>query len=164
MIRPANEEDTEAILDIYNYYIENTVITFEEISLSKTEMKERIQRIKMKYPYLVREDEGVITGFAYVNTWRERSAYRYSAEISFYLKNGYRGKGLGKELIGCLLEEVRKTNLHVLVAGIVLPNKGSVGICEYFGFKKTGHLKEIGFKKQQWLDVGYWELILSKNL
>ena len=164
MIRKVKEEDAEAIAGIYNYYIENTVITFEEIPLSITEIKGRIHKISSKYPYLIREDNGEITGFAYVNTWRERSAYRHSAEVSVYLKNGRQGKGLGKELLKSLLEEVHKTDvysIHALVAGIALPNNGSVGIFEYFGFRKIGQFNEIGFKKGIWLDVGYWELILN---
>jgi phosphinothricin acetyltransferase len=161
MIRPVNENDSAAILDIYNYYIENTVITFEEKALSLPEMKERIKKISGKYPYIVREDDGEVTGYAYANTWRERAAYRYSAEISIYLKNGCQGKGRGMELLEKLLEEIRKTSLHVLVSGIALPNERSVRLFEKFGFRKIGHHHEIGFKEDRWVDVGYWELVLN---
>jgi phosphinothricin acetyltransferase len=160
MIRPVKENDAETIRDIYNYYVENTFITFEEMPLSAVESLERIRGISAKYPYLVLEDGGELTGFAYINTWKERSAYRHSAEISVYLKNGSQGKGLGKGFLEALLKEVRKTDIHALVAGITLPNERSVGIFEHFGFKKIGQFNEIGFKKSQWLDVGYWELIL----
>jgi phosphinothricin acetyltransferase len=76
MIRPVKQSDAEAILGIYNYYIENTVITFEEIPLSLDEMSARIRNISAKFPYLVREDEGEVTGYAYVNTWKDRTAYK----------------------------------------------------------------------------------------
>ena len=160
MIRPVNQDDSAAISAIYNYYIENTNVTFEELPLSVPEMRERIRKIGSKYPFLVLEEAGELTGYAYANTWKERSAYNRSAEISVYLKNGFQEKGRGKKLLEKLIEELRKTSLHAIVAGIALPNHGSVGMCESHGFKKIGHFEEIGFKKNQWLDVGYWELKL----
>jgi phosphinothricin acetyltransferase len=160
MIRPVKESDAEAIADIYNYYIENTVITFEEIPLSPAEMCARILNISANYPYLVREDEGELTGYAYVNIWKERTAYKFSAEASVYLKHGCQGKGRGKELLGNLLEAIKTTPLHVLISCITLPNEASIGMVEHFGFKKIGEFHEVGFKKDRWLDVGYWELIL----
>jgi phosphinothricin acetyltransferase len=160
MIRPVKESDAEAILGIYNYYIENTVVTFEELPLSLAEMSARIRAISANYPYLVREDEGEVTGYAYVNTWKERSAYKYSAETSVYLKHGTQGKGWGKELLGSLLEAVKTTHLHNLISGITLPNEASIGMVEHFGYKKIGQFHEVGFKKGKWMDVGYWELIL----
>ena len=166
MIRQVKKEDAQAILDIYNYYIENSVITFEEIPLSLMEMEERIQKISAKYPYLVKEEDGEVKGYAYANTWKERSAYKHSAEVSVYIKNGYQGRGWGKELLKSLLKDIYKTDLHVIVSGIALPNEKSIKMCESCGFKKIGQFKEIGFKKDKWIDVGYWELILplTKNM
>jgi phosphinothricin acetyltransferase len=160
MIRSVKESDAEAIRGIYNYYIENTVITFEEVPLSPAEMSARIRTISASYPYLIREDEGEVTGYAYVNIWKERTAYKYSAETSVYLKHGTQGKGRGKELLGSLLEAVRTGPLHVLISGITLPNEPSIGMVEHFGYKKIGQFHEVGFKKGRWLDVGYWELTL----
>jgi len=160
MIRPVKLSDAAAIRDIYNHYIENTVATFEEEILSLADMEARIQKISGAYPFLVREDEGEIFGYAYVNKWKERTAYRNSAEVSVYLKNGSQGTGRGTELLGRLLEEARKTSLHALVAGITLPNEASAKMCEKYGFKKIGQFNEVGFKSGRWLDVGYWELIL----
>jgi phosphinothricin acetyltransferase len=161
MIRPARIGDAEAIRGIYNYYIENTVITFEEIPLPAREMEERIRKILSKYPCFVWEDEGEVTGYTYINTWKERAAYRYAAELSIYLKDGRQGKGAGRLLLTRLLEEVRKTGVHALVSGITLPNDRSVGLHEKFGFKKIAQFNEIGYKHGRWLDVGYWELLLK---
>jgi phosphinothricin acetyltransferase len=162
MIRPVEEKDAAAIAGIYNYYIENTVITFEETPLPADEMEKRIRTISSRYPYLVMENEGEITGYAYINTWKERAAYRYAAEVSIYLKDGFIGRGTGKSLLGRLLEAVRTTTkIHALTAGITLPNDRSVRLHEKFGFKKIACFEEIGFKTDRWLDVGYWELILK---
>ena len=162
MLRPVCSADGAAICAVYNHYIENTIISFEETPLQTAEMEERIREISAKYPFLVWEEEGgEINGYAYANTWRARSAYRHSAEVSIYLKNGFQGRGIGRELMTKLLAELRKTDIHTLVAGIALPNENSVALHEKFGFKKAAHFGEIGRKFGKWLDVGYWELILN---
>jgi phosphinothricin acetyltransferase len=163
MIRPVKIDDAAAIHDIYNYYIINTVISFEEEPLSGGEMAERIREISLKYPWFVWEDPEGLIGYAYVNKWKERIAYRRAAELSIYLKKGYEGKGIGGRLFSHLLEAVKKTDIHALVSGITLPNERSVALHEKFGFKKIAQFNEIGFKMDKWLDVGYWELILKNE-
>ena len=162
MIRSVSPDDGAAICSIYNHYVENTIHTFEERPIQIDEMRERIRKISARYPYLVWEDEtGEVNGFAYINTWKEREAYRFSAELSVYIKDSLRGRGIGRSLMERLLEEVRKTEIHSLVSGIVLPNDPSVSLHEKFGFVKIGMFREIGYKLNRWLDVGYWELLLK---
>ena len=161
MIRPVRVDDGAAICSIYNHYVENTIHTFEETPVQIDEMRERIRKISASYPYLVWDESGGIDGYAYINTWKEREAYRFSAELSVYVQDGLRGRGMGRQLMEKLLEEVRKTEIHSLVSGIVLPNDPSVVLHEKFGFVKIGLFREIGFKLDRWLDVGYWELILK---
>jgi phosphinothricin acetyltransferase len=162
MIRPVRAYDAAAICSIYNHYVENAIYTFEEKPIQVDEMRERIHKISAKYPYIVREEEsGEVKGYAYINTWKEREAYRFSAEVSVYIKDDLRGRGMGRALMERLLEEVRKTEIHSLVSGIVLPNDPSVSLHEKFGFVKIGQFREIGFKLNRWLDVGYWELVLK---
>ncbi|MDR3341707.1 MAG: GNAT family N-acetyltransferase [Treponema sp.] len=160
MIRAVDIHDASAICDIYNYYIGNTIISFEEVPVSINEMEERIRKITSRFPWLVWEAEDELIGYAYVNTWKERSAYRFSVEDSIYLKQGYTGQGRGRELLKMLLEQVKKLNIHAVVAGIALPNERSVRLHERFGFTKIAHFNEIGFKFNQWLNVGYYELLL----
>jgi phosphinothricin acetyltransferase len=95
MIRHVNISDAGAISDIYNYYIENTTITFEEILTSPQEIKNRITNIHGNFPWLVHEDAGQVLGYAYAAQWRARSAYRYSAETTIYLDRTAVGKRLG---------------------------------------------------------------------
>ena len=161
MIRPARPNDSAAICSIYNYYVINTCASFEETEVSAAEMERRIRTISAKYPYLVWEESGKIEAYIYANTWKERSAYRYSAETSIYVRNCHTGRGLGSKLMEALLAEVSTTSLHTLVAGIVLPNEGSIVFHEKFGFQKTACFREIGFKFNKWMDIGYWELILQ---
>jgi phosphinothricin acetyltransferase len=163
MIRAAKVGDAKSICGIYNYYVKTAAITFEEIPVSINEMESRIRAVVAKYPWLVWEEEGEILGYAYVNTWKDRSSYRYSAEDSIYTKEGAQGRGIGKKLMAALLEETRQTEIHALVAGITLPNEQSVGLHEKFGFKKIAEFVEIGYKMNRWLNVGYWQLILGER-
>jgi phosphinothricin acetyltransferase len=160
MIRSVNIKDAAALCGIYNHYIEHSAVTFEETALSPAAMEERIREICRRYPWLVWEAEGRVLGYAYVHRWHERAAYRFTVEDSVYLLPGEEGRGLGKALLERLLEELRKTELHALMSVITLPNPGSVALHEKFGFKKAAHFGEVGYKMGQWLDVGYWELIL----
>ena len=161
-IRPVSPADGAAICAIYNYYIENSIVTFEETTLQTIEMEERIRMICAKFPYLVMDDEACqIIGYAYINTWKERSAYKFAAEISIYLRNNFLGRGVGSRLMEGLLDEVRKTDIHSLIAGITLPNDSSIALHEKFGFRKIAHFSEIGYKFDKWIDVGYWELVLK---
>ncbi|ULQ59162.1 N-acetyltransferase family protein [Brucepastera parasyntrophica] len=160
MIRPVQIQDARELCEIYNYYIENSPVTFEEVPVSEEEMKMRIKSITEKYPWLVWEQREGITGYAYLNLWKERSAYRFSAEDTVYLKTDCEGKGIGSALLSGLINQTAQTGIHAIVAGITLPNEKSVGLHEKMGFRKIAHFSEIGKKFGEWLDVGYWELIL----
>ncbi|MDR0375050.1 MAG: GNAT family N-acetyltransferase [Treponema sp.] len=160
MIRPVRLEDARALGEIYNYYIARTVVSFEERTLDARDMEERIQTVSASFPWLVWEEDGEALGYAYVNTFKERFAYRFSVEDTIYLKRGCEGRGIGKKLIAAILNEVKKMDVHVVVSCITMPNERSVGLHEKFGFIKIAHFHEIGFKFDRWLDVGYWELTL----
>lgn len=160
LIRTANLNDAASICQIYNYYIEHTVITFEEDAVSVESYRNRLARILQKYPFLVCEEAGEITGFAYANTWQSRSAYRYTAETTIYLEKNSLGKGTGTALYSALIEKLRESDLHSLIAGIALPNQASVILNEKLGFKKVAHYNQVGQKFNTWIDVGYWQLTL----
>ncbi|MDR2150236.1 MAG: GNAT family N-acetyltransferase [Spirochaetaceae bacterium] len=159
-IRPVMHSDAASLCSLYNYYIEHTVITFEEDTVSLQAMEERIRTITARYPWLVWEDGGEVIGYASTNRWRERPAYRFSVENSLYLRHGFEGQGIGSCLLAALLDKLRQTDLHAVVAAITLPNERSTAVHEKFGFKMTARFNEIGFKQDRWLDVGYWELLL----
>lgn len=162
MIRNANEADAEALVNIYNYYITDTVITFEELPVTAEAFAGRIRHIvEDGYPYLVAEEDGEILGYAYASQFRTRVAYRFTTETTVYLKHGVSGKGLGTALYTALLEELKKRKFHVALGGITVPNAASVALHEKLGFKKIAHFSECGFKFNQWLDVGFWELKLK---
>jgi L-amino acid N-acyltransferase YncA len=166
-IRPATPADAAAIAHIYNHYIAHTVITFEEAPVSAEEVAARVQGVQaLALPWLVMTDpdnpSGALLGYAYANRWRARSAYRFTAETSVYLDPAATGRGLGLTLYSHLLSTLRATTpLHTLIAGIALPNPASVRLHERLGFQHVGTYPAVGFKFNQWIDVGDWSLELK---
>ncbi|HKS75638.1 MAG TPA: arsinothricin resistance N-acetyltransferase ArsN1 family B [Terriglobales bacterium] len=160
-VRPALATDAEAIARIYNYYVHNTVITFEEESVSAQAMAARVADIQnASLPWLVAELEGVLVGYAYASKWKVRSAYRYAVETTIYLEHGREGRGIGKRLYSELLSLLRARGLHVAIGGAALPNDGSVALHEKLGFERVATFRQVGFKHNRWVDVGYWQLVL----
>ena len=161
-IRNATPDDAPGIGEIYNYYVEETVISFEETPISSDEVRDRMKLVAdCGLPWLVLEEKGIIRGYAYASRWHVRVSYRHSVESSVYLRNGETGKGYGRKLYARLIEMLKEnSSVHTVIGGIALPNPPSVGLHESFGFEKTAHYREIGFKFGQWIDVGYWQLML----
>ena len=163
MIRLANKQDAAQILDIYRPYIENTSISFETIVPSIEEMETRIERVLVNNPWLVFEESNIILGYAYASLHHERAAYKWAVDVSVYVRQDCRGKGIGKTLYTELLSVLKLQGYCNVYAGICLPNESSVGIHECFGFKKVAHYNKVGYKLGQWHDVGWWELFLEQH-
>ena len=160
-IRPAAPADAAAIARIYNYYIRNTVITFEEEPVSTQAMAARVADVQSaSLPWLVAETQGAIAGYAYATKWKVRSAYRYSVETSIYLENGSEGRGIGTRLYSELLSLLRAKGVHVAIGGAALPNEASVALHERLGFERVATFRQVGFKHDRWVDVAYWQLML----
>lgn len=160
MIRSVYIDDADAICRIYNHYVIDTIVTFEEKPVSTEEMRGRIQEVTESLPWFVYELDGNVVGYAYSFRWKERSAYRFSVESSIYIDKGFVHKGIGKKLYEALILELRSLTLHCTVGSIALPNPVSVAFHEKMGFEKVAHFIEVGWKLNQWIDVGFWELIL----
>mgnify|MGYP003388939064 CR=1 FL=1 len=162
-IRPCSLSDAKDICDIYNYYIEHTVITFEEKTVSETIISERITNNTKHYPWLVLENASGLVGYAYATKWAERSAYKNTVEITVYLHHKESGNGYGSALYKTLLAKLSSLGFHTVVATIALPNEGSVKLQEAFGFTKVSHFSEVGRKFNRWVDVGHWQLSLMNR-
>ena len=160
MIRNAIPTDALQLVALYNYYIKNTLVTFEEIELTADEFAERVAKISAEYPFLVYEEKGEILGFAYGSKWRERSAYRFALESSVYVKQGFFGKRIGKLLYAELFVQLKAQGCKQVIGVITLPNDTSVKMHEKFGFFKAAHFKSVGIKFDKWCDVGFWQMSL----
>jgi L-amino acid N-acyltransferase YncA len=159
-IRACVETDAAAICEIYNHYVRETVITFEETPVTPAEMAQRIAEVTARFPWLAAEERGAIVGYAYAAPWKARSAYRFSVETAIYVAEGHMSRGLGTVLYRELIDGLRRLGVHCAVGGIALPNPASIALHEKLGFKKIGQFVEVGRKLDRWVDVGYWELIL----
>jgi phosphinothricin acetyltransferase len=160
MIRPVQVADAQALADLYNPYIRDTIITFEEEPITAEDMTERIEKVTASYPWIVWEEAGVVRGYAYGSVWRTRHAYRYAVETAIYLSSSLHGRGVGAQLYEALLVELKARGFHSVLGCLSLPNEPSVRLHEKLGFQKVGHMKEAGWKFGTWVDVGFWERML----
>jgi len=162
MNRPVRLSDAATIAAIYNYHVEQTIITFEEVTVTADEIQNRIRSTHAaKLPWLVSELEEQVVGYAYANPWRSRSAYRFTAEAGIYVAEKHTGKGIGSALYSDLLTELTKAGIHCVLGSISLPNPASIALHERMGFEKVAHHPEVGRKFDQWIDVGFWQKQLS---
>lgn len=163
MIRSAAAGDAQAVAGIYNHYIANTLVTFEEVLCTADDMAGRMRDAQAAdLPWLVAEDDsGEIVGYAYASKWNGRCSYRHSVEVTVYLSPEATSRGWGSRLYETLFTRLRKRSMHALIAGIALPNPGSVALHEKFGMQQVGRFPEVGFKMDQWVDVGYWQVVLD---
>jgi phosphinothricin acetyltransferase len=162
MIRMAAASDAAALAKIYNHYVRETIVTFEEELVSDVEMARRLADVQAaSLPWLVAEEDGGVVGYACARPWKPRRGYRFSTEVSIYLDASQGGRGLGTLLYAQLLSELRTRGVHAAMGGIALPNDASVKLHEKLGFEKVAHFREVGFKFGAWIDVGYWEKIFE---
>lgn len=160
-LRSALPTDAEAIARIYNYYVQNTVITFEEEPVSVEGMAARVAEVQgASLPWLIAELDGVVVGYAYAGKWKARSAYRFAVETTVYLEAGREGQGIGSRLYAELLPVLRERGIHVAIGGAALPNPASVALHEKLGFEHVATFRQVGFKHGRWVDVAYWQILL----
>jgi phosphinothricin acetyltransferase len=162
MIRNVRIDDAKEIVDIYNYYILNTNITFEIDEINEEEMRRRIVEKTKANPWIVYEEENKIIGYAYVGEWKSRSAFRFAKEITIYLDVNAKGKGKGSKLMEGLLKECKSYDISTLISIITVPNDISQSLHKRFGFEKAGYFKKVGFKGNEWIDVMYFQLQMER--
>jgi phosphinothricin acetyltransferase len=160
-IRSATAADAAAVARIYNHYVRQTTVTFEEVDVRDADIARRIQDVQSaSLPWLVAERGGAVMGYAYASKWHARSAYRFAVEVTVYVDVAHPRSGVGTRLYAELFPILQAKGIHVLLAAIALPNEPSIGLHERFGFAKAGRFREVGFKLDRWVDVGYWQRTL----
>jgi phosphinothricin acetyltransferase len=162
-VRVATVGDAEAITSIYAPIVANTTISFELVPPSVDEMGSRIASTLDAYPWLVSlDDAGEVEGFVYAGRHRERPAYQWSVDVTAYVREDARGRGVGKRLYTALFDELRRLGYCQAFAGIALPNPASVALHEAVGFEPLGVYRNVGFKFGRWHDVGWWQKELQR--
>lgn len=153
MIRNVTVDDAARIVEIYDYYVKNTSISFELTTPSVNQMRNRIIEYTRKYPWLVYELDGKIIGYAYASKFREREAYKHTVVLSVYFSLDYCSKGYGKEIVKTLIEKLKEMGFYTAVAGVTYPNEKSEGLFRSLGFEYVGMYKNVGYKKNNWYSV-----------
>lgn len=162
-IRDARLEDMPDVREIYNHYVANSTVTFDEVAQSLRETRSKFQHLKkLGMPYLVAESPSQqILGYAYVYPWKEKAAYRFTVENSIYLRAASTGKGLGRVLMGELITASKAAGLKEIIA--VIADKGadaSIKMHQDFGFKEIGRMGKVGYKFERWLGT----VLMQKSL
>lgn len=159
-----HDEDIPSLLEIYNYYIKNTCYTFEEQELSLEEFTIRCHNIQAKYPYIViKNDEGEILGYSYLDKFSARSAYRYSVDLSIYISKDHIHEGLGKILLSAIEEKAQEYGFRNIISIVTSENEASMKFHERNGFVQQGHLPKIGYKMNRWLGTYYYQKELREK-
>jgi len=162
-IRVAQLDDALTIQSIYAPIVTSTAISFEEVPPTVEEIQQRIAVTLQTYPYLVAVREGIVVGYAYASQHRARAAYRWTVDVTVYIAESERRKGVGRSLYEVLLPTLARQGFRSAYAGISQPNSGSVGMHERLGFRHIGTYPKVGYKLGQWTDVGYWHLELGAS-
>lgn len=162
-LRSAKADDMKQIAEIYNYYVTNSVVTFDIEATTEATWTEKLEYLEgLELPFIVAQSaSGTIFGFAYVAPWRQKAAYRRTVEDTIYLRPAAIGKRIGTRLLTELIERSRAAGVKEIVA--VISDKGadpSIALHEAFGFKRQGHLAKVGFKFNRWLGT----VLLQKSL
>ena len=162
-IRSASEADAPALLAIYRPFVETTAVSFETIVPTVEQFAARIAKALAGWQWLVAEHDGQCIGYAYGSTHRERSAYRWSVEVSAYIDPNYRRQGVGRALYVRLFEELAQKGFCNAYAGTTLPNEGSIALHRSLGFEFIGTFKAVGRKFGTWHDVAWFQRSLRDS-
>lgn len=163
-LRSTEVGDLPQVREIYNYYVRNSVVTFDEKTWSLRKWREKFDYLKkLDLPFLVAvSPSGQVLGYALVAPWTGKSGYRYTVENSIYLGQAATGKGLGKALLEAIIVACEERGIREIVAAI--SDKGaeaSIALHEHFGFVEVGRLGRVGIKFGRWLGTIYMQKSLT---
>ena len=162
-IRVATEADCEAICSIYNHYVDHCTCTFQTERETVQERLDWMRAHGPRHPVIVYRDGADVVGWASLNRYHPRGAYRFTAELSIYHEHRNHRRGIGSELMTDLIDRARTLGYHVLIGGVCGEREPSLRLHESFGFAKVGHFPKVGFKFGRWLDVAYYQLTFNEN-
>lgn len=162
-IRPGEEGDLPALTTLYNYYVENTPITFDVEPYTVEGRGAWFRQFGATGPHrlLVALKGGVVAGYASTSTYGTKAAYATTVETSIYVATDCRGDGIGSKLYEALFESISGEDVHRALGGITLPNEASVALHHRFGFSLVGTFSEVGHKFGKYWDAAWYEKVLE---
>ena len=164
-VRPGTEDDLVAVNDLYNHYVGESHVTFDDKALSIEARREWFTHYAVGGPHrlFVAFEEARLIGYASSGRFRPKPGYNTSVETSVYLAPDAIGKGAGTRLYQALFDSLEGEDLHRAYAGIALPNPASIGLHEKFGFKRVALFTEQGRKFGRYWDVAWYEKPLNSE-
>lgn len=169
-IRDATLEDAGRILEIYDYYVKNTAISFEHDTPSLAEFQARMEKTMERYPYLVILQDGRIEGYAYAGPFVGRAAYDWSCELTVYLAPDARKHGMGRMIYEALEKALRDMGILNLYACIGYPEHedeyltaNSADFHRHLGFEKVGEFHQCGYKFGRWYHMIWMEKVIGAH-
>lgn len=161
-IRPAVFADLDTILEIINHEILHSTSNYDYEPHDFEEQKAWFEdKMEKNLPIIVAEFENMPIGYATYGTFREKIGYQYTVEHSVYVAQEFIGNGVGKLLLGELIQIAKQQGYHVMIGTIDAENSGSIAFHKKFGFEIVGTIREVGYKFDQWLDIVFMQLILK---
>jgi len=155
-VRPSRETDVPTMLAIYLHHIRNGVdpsLAGDLETPDADDLKRRRKNMhRGRLPHLVAEQAGVVVGYAYAVPFRKRPAYRYTVKHSIYIHHEHLGRGLGRQLLGALIDTCAAGGYRQMIGYIDPANRASLRLHESFGFRQVGHLPSVGYKFGRWTD------------
>jgi phosphinothricin acetyltransferase len=159
-VQPADESHIADIARIYNQAVRHTVATFDTEEKTAGEMEVWFRHHDARFAVFVAGGEGPAAGWASLSRWSDRGAYRDTAEVSIYVDERCRDRGIGQKLLERLVEHARRQGFHTLLARIAGDNEASVHIHDKLGFRMVGTMREVGYKFGRFIDVHLMQLML----
>jgi phosphinothricin acetyltransferase len=164
-IRDAVEEDIDEIAAIYNEVLTHTTAIYNDRPVTREDRLTWWQaRIGQGYPVVVATDGRRIAGFASFSDFRPWPGYRFTVEGTVHIHADTRGQGVGTELLKTIIERARALGKHTMIAGVDSENAASLRFLERFGFERAGHLREVGFKFDRFLDLVFLQYRLTPRV
>jgi len=161
LIRPAQIGDAAAIAEIHNHAILNTTATFDVDPKTTADRVAWLHSRDPRHPVLVLEIDGTVLGWACLTPWSEKKAYANTVEGSLYIHPDCRNRGYGRQLNTAITDLARELGFHTLIARVAGDSDTSIHLCESFGYRHIGTMKEVGLKFGQLLDIHLYQLILT---
>ena len=164
IIRTATAADAQGLAEIYNHAVENTVAILNETLVDAENRAAWVaQRLGDGFPVLVAEENGQVIGYASYGPWRPFHGFRETVEHSVYVRDGQRGKGLGRQLMQALIDQAKADGLHMMVAAVTAGNDASIRLHEALGFEVTARMPQVGQKFGEWLELIFLQLRLDER-
>jgi L-amino acid N-acyltransferase len=161
-LRDANETDLPGLLSIYNDVIATSTAIYSNVAVTLEDRREWWKaRVALGYPVLIAADESGVLGFATFGDFRAWPGYRFTVEHSVHVRSDTRGRGIGQQLVAALFPRAAALNKHVMIAGVDAANAASIRFHERLGFERVGHLREVGFKFDRWLDLVFLQRLIA---